>query len=70
MSSREQFSVELRCPVCGKTGTAHWSEWERPTKYSGLGRQIEDITKGFVVVPAATSRSQPSVRCAKCDIVV
>jgi hypothetical protein len=55
MGSRDQYSVELRCPSAGKLAL-HWSKWERPTKYSGRGRQIGDITKGLVVVPGATSQ--------------
>lgn len=70
MSSRDRYTVPLHCIACGKTGTAHWSEWDRPTQYSGLGRQVDAVTEGFAIVPSTMPRQGSEIRCTDCGVEV
>lgn len=68
MGSREQYCVKVTCPACGNSGTAHWSEWDRPSIYSGTGRRLESVPDGFVVGTETDKDGDPSIVCATCGV--
>lgn len=43
MSARDAYTIDVRCPRCGRTGVAEVSEHERPSVYSGLGRRVDKV---------------------------
>ena len=66
MSAKEVYTYDIRCPDCDMQGTVTWSEYKRPTLYSGHGRHLKEISKGFL--PSATKDIQgdPRIICIEC----
>lgn len=40
MAKREQYGAAVKCPQCGKEGTAIWEENENPVHCIGLNREL------------------------------
>lgn len=68
MGTRDHYRVSLKCIVCGRSGTAHWSEWDRPTVYSGNGRRLESVSDGFIVGSDIDKSGDPQILCAECGV--
>jgi hypothetical protein len=68
MGSREHYNVRVTCPSCGRSGTASWSEWDRPTPYSGTGRRLESVPPGFIVGSEKDKDGDPSLVCEACGV--
>ena len=70
MGSRDTYKVSLHCARCGTSGVAHWSEWDRPTVYSGTGRRLDGLTLGFSEGPPKVQGGDPTIICEKCRVEV
>jgi len=62
METVKTFLVEIVCPSCGHTGTAHASSRDLPTKDTPTV-SLDQIPFGFTLAQAATATSEPSVKC-------
>lgn len=61
METVKTFLVEIVCPECGRTGTAHASS--RETADIGMAVSLDQIPFGFSLAEAATAKSGPQVKC-------
>ncbi len=68
MGTRDRYSFKLCCIACGAEGSAYWSEWDRPTAYSGTGRRLDEVSDGFVEGPPKKAGGDPTILCSKCGI--
>ena len=65
MAARDRYSLALKCPKCGATGTVDLSEDDHPW-VKKLNREVDAITPGFkteTLMPTYTAR------CEKCDVI-
>ena len=66
MTSRDSFSVRLKCPSCGKVGTAKLS---KPDGYSYLhdrAKKVDFLAEGFHVVSG--DGGDISLYCSRCNV--
>jgi hypothetical protein len=68
MSARDYYKLPLHCLICGHTGTAWWSERERPSIYTGIGRTLDEVSEGFKIVQAPNSKDDSQAYCIKCNV--
>lgn len=68
MSARDNYTLPLLCLICGRTGTAWWSERERPSPYTGLGRTLDAVSEGFKIVPPPLGKGDIQAHCTKCGV--
>jgi hypothetical protein len=61
METVKTFLIEIVCPDCGRTGTAHASARERPG--IGMATSLDQIPYGFSLAQEATASSGPQVQC-------
>lgn len=61
METIKTFLVEIVCPECGRTGTAHASA--RETADIGMATSLDQIPYSFSLAQAATANSGPKVTC-------
>lgn len=57
MIARDHYILPLQCLICGRTGTAYWSERERPSVYTGIGRTLDKVSEGFKIVPPQVAKA-------------
>jgi hypothetical protein len=53
--SREEYTSNLRCPVCGKTGIAEMSDRKSYKIEPDYGTTIDWVPDGFEIVQTATT---------------
>ena len=70
MSARDKYSFNITCPQCGNTGRADWSEYDRPSIYSGNGRRLDDLSDGFARGTEKDADGDPTIICTTCEITV
>lgn len=68
MSTRDSYTLPLRCLICGLTGTAWWSEKDRPSIYTGIGRTLDHVSEGFRIVPSPNSKGDSQAQCISCAV--
>jgi len=68
MSARDEYTLPLQCLICGRVGTAWWSERERPSAYTGIGRTLDQASEGFKIVLPATGKGDSQAHCIECDV--
>jgi hypothetical protein len=68
MSARDHNSLPLRCLICGRTGTAWWSEKARPSIYTGTGRTLDKVSDGFKIVPPPSGKGDSQAHCVECGV--
>ena len=61
METVKTFLIEIICPDCGRTGTAHASS--RARAEAGTEVSLDQIPYGFKLAQAATASSGPQVLC-------
>ncbi|WP_141678195.1 hypothetical protein U8P73_15045 [Rhizobium beringeri] len=47
MTARDRWEVELKCPVCGKTGTAEVSQADGWAFKNDQSTRVDDTPEGF-----------------------
>jgi hypothetical protein len=67
-ASRDEWTGPLKCPRCGKTGEAIYSDDSRPFA-AGSGFNIESVTRGFAPWAVGTSPENSQIACIGCDTV-
>ncbi len=70
MGSRDKYTTPLACSKCGTKGTAWWSEWDRPTIYSGTGLRLEGLSEGFIEGSTSKNGGKPTILCAHCKTAI
>lgn len=70
MSARDHYTLPLQCLICGRSGTAWWSERERPSLYTGAGRTLDRVSEGFKIVLPSGGKGDSQAHCIECDIEV
>lgn len=68
MSARDHYSLPLLCLVCGRPGTASWSENARPSIYTGTGRTLDKVSEGFKIVPPSSGEGDSVAHCVECGV--
>ncbi len=69
MARRQLSTSELRCPICGKTGTAKWQESLDPREQRGdLRRTLVSVSRGFSI--NLDSPDDPRIFCSHCNFPV
>lgn len=66
-ASRDRFTIDLKCPKCGKPGTAEVSEDDYPFMRSP-GFRIDQIPDGFVETRYSDRRVETFVKCIICNV--
>ena len=61
METVKTFLVEIVCPECGRSGTAHASSREKAD--IGTAVSLDQIPFGFSLAQDATANSGPQVQC-------
>lgn len=61
MATRERFDEHLKCPACGKTGTAECSEKDHP--WGNAAFSVDKILEGFKVVGHPKFRQDLTIQC-------
>jgi LSD1 subclass zinc finger protein len=61
MPALDTWAITLRCPHCGRAGTAAVSEGDADGKV-----RINDLSSGFVVVELRRGAEQ-DIRCSTCN---
>jgi hypothetical protein len=70
MAARDRWSIDLKCPNCGKTGTADISEEDHPWVRGDIGRTIDFLSDGFGSYNPGTNSVQQRINCATCKVDV
>ncbi|MHB9072304.1 MAG: hypothetical protein ACYC6G_02140 [Desulfobaccales bacterium] len=69
MGRREKFSSHVKCPKCGKEGTAAWEENENPV-HGKLNTILESLSEGFHPGPGKDMYGYAQIICDKCNIPI
>ena len=65
MARRQTSTSDLKCPICGKTGTAKWQENEDPREQRGdLRSTLISVSRGFSI--NLDSPNYPRIFCTRC----
>lgn len=67
MAARDRFTLGMKCPACGNSGTAQVSEDDHPYMRDP-GFQVDEYPVGFSEVNRSFYRHKTDVRC-KCGEV-
>ena len=71
MARRQLFTSDLKCPVCGKQGTAKWQEDETPLEHRGdLRRKLVSVSRGFYIEVGHNKYDEPRIFCSRCHYLV
>jgi hypothetical protein len=66
MTARDRWTVDLRCPKCGNTGTAHlWQEDGWSFSNGDQSTHIDSVPQGF---DALQTRPHIKFTCTACGI--
>ena len=65
MAARDNWSVSLKCPKCGKAGEAEFSEDDYPFMRKSDFR-VETISQGFQVRKYGGTSSATEIICSDC----
>jgi len=69
VSARDVFNVPLKCPNCGKSGTARFSEADGYAYLNGdRETSVSHLPEGFKVVNEQGPYGSVRVHCADCDL--
>lgn len=67
--SKDRFSIPLKCPSCGASGTAQAEEADGYRYMRGhTGTTITELPGGFKIVPQRSSMASVDIYCDKCDV--
>jgi hypothetical protein len=68
--ARQQISTsDVKCPICGKAGTAKWQENENPREQRGdLKRILISVSRGFSI--NLDSPGDPRIFCIQCNFLI
>lgn len=66
MSANDVWTYEIQCPGCGHRGKITWSEFARPSIYSGTGRTLKALSEGFRGSREKDPEGDPRVICLHC----
>jgi hypothetical protein len=69
MVTRDSWTIDLRCPVCGANGTAEVSEDERPITVSKGTLRVDKLPGGFRVRKLGSTMLTTKFECASCGEV-
>lgn len=47
MTARDRWHENLNCPICGKTGVAHLSQWDGRSFMDDQSTTVQSVTEGF-----------------------
>jgi hypothetical protein len=65
MAARDDWSVPLKCPTCGKVGEAEFSENDYPFMRKSDFR-VESVSQGFEVRKHGDTSSTTEIICSDC----
>lgn|GEM_PF-6377648 len=68
MSARDHYTLPLRRLICGRTGTASWSEREQLSLYTVIGRTLDAVSDGFTITQPKDGKGDSVAHCADCDV--
>lgn len=66
MSARDRYALDLRCPVCGGTGSADLSENDHA--YAPPETRVDAVRGGFRVVRADGTAATTVFACSLCGV--
>ncbi len=69
MAARDRWTENVECPICGASGTVHWSEDDHPWVRGDFNRSGR-APKGFLIVQEGSNSSSQRVYCENCNIPV
>ena len=70
VTPRRQWTTELICPTCKKTGIANISEENDNGARDDPLRTVNSVTDGFRVVPGEAHSLDTAIFCAACNVCV
>jgi len=69
MARRQISTSDLKCPICGKAGTAKWQENANPREQRGdLKRILISVSRGFSI--NLDSPDDPRIFCTQCNFLI
>ncbi len=66
MAARDGWTIDLKCPACGKTGEVRVSENDHPHEPQF---RVDWLSKGFKVSKAGKFLSETEFSCVECEMV-
>jgi predicted RNA-binding Zn-ribbon protein involved in translation (DUF1610 family) len=66
LTARDRYTVDLRCPHCGKTDEAQVSEDDGWAYQRDVAFAVDRLPEGFVVARRADSLAETEFRCSSC----
>jgi hypothetical protein len=67
MAAKDEWKAQLRCPLCGKAGTASISEDDRYIRGDPHLR-VNSVPEGFLVIPGGSSSLDTRILCGTCKV--
>lgn len=67
--TRDRFSLDLKCPYCGRVGMITWEENSIGYRKLGSERRLIDVTPGFHSEEGRTQLRDPLIVCDQCDAI-
>ena len=67
-SARDAFAALLRCPKCGRTGSALWEENSLMSP-AGPNTMLAGVSSGFYRREPEDSHRPPQIVCQDCETV-
>ncbi len=68
-SGHNRFSVSIKCPDCGQTGSVAWEEDDGMMPGKKSARVFVDVTTGFHTEHGRTKSGDPIIVCNVCDCI-
>jgi len=66
MGGREQLTVDMTCPHCGRKGHAVWEENAAGNRRGGAQRALVRLSPGFHAQAGRTQSGDPVIGCDGC----
>lgn len=67
MAARDRYTINLKCPKCGKTGVAEVSEDDYPFM-SSPRFSVDALPPGFAVTKKGTNAVNTVISCTSCNV--
>jgi C4-type Zn-finger protein len=67
MNEREQFTIDIKCPNCGQSGSAAWEENAPHNRKNGVERKLVLLSNGFRQSDVVGQSGDSLIACDRCD---
>lgn len=66
MGSKDRYAIQLKCPTCGRQGTADLVE--NDYSYTPPETSVERVSDGFHVTKEGGTLNKTEIVCSKCGL--